>query len=183
MPTIPDALLGASPASCEALVRSLPARELRALARAFGEWAHPGQLAPPGDWRTWVLMAGRGFGKTRAGAEWVLGAARSLAIRDMRIALVAATVDEARSVMVEGESGLLACARPGEIADWSPARRELRFASGATAVLFSGANPQGLRGPQHHLAWCDELAKCGTRRPPGTCFSSACARASGRARW
>lgn len=61
--------------------------------------------------------------------------------------------------MVEGESGLLACARANEIADWSPARRELRFACGALAVLFSGANPQALRGPQHHLAWCDELAK------------------------
>jgi hypothetical protein len=77
----------------------------------------------------------------------------------MRIALVAATVDEARAVMVEGPSGLLACARGEEIAEWSPARRELVFAGGARATLFSGANPEALRGPQHHFAWCDELAK------------------------
>jgi phage terminase large subunit-like protein len=61
--------------------------------------------------------------------------------------------------MVEGASGLLACARPGEIAEWSPSRRELVFASGAVATLFSGANPEALRGPQHDFAWCDELAK------------------------
>jgi phage terminase large subunit-like protein len=77
----------------------------------------------------------------------------------LRIALVAATVDEARRVMVEGASGLLACARAGEIADWSRSRGELVFASGAVATLYSGANPESLRGPQHHLAWCDELAK------------------------
>jgi phage terminase large subunit-like protein len=68
-------------------------------------------------------------------------------------------VDEARKVMVEGPSGLLACARAGEIADWSRSHGELVFVSGARATLFSGANPEGLRGPQHHFAWCDELAK------------------------
>jgi phage terminase large subunit-like protein len=77
----------------------------------------------------------------------------------LRIALVAATVDEARAVMVEGASGLLACARPEEIAEWSPSRRELVFDNGARAMLYSGANPEALRGPQHHFAWCDELAK------------------------
>ena len=78
---------------------------------------------------------------------------------DMHIALVAATVDEGRRVMVEGPSGVLACARAGEVEDWCPSRGELRFAGGAVATLFSGASPEGLRGPQHHLAWCDELAK------------------------
>jgi phage terminase large subunit-like protein len=77
----------------------------------------------------------------------------------MRIALVAATVDEARRVMVEGPSGLLACARAGEIAGWSPARRTLLFANGAEAVLYSGRSPEALRGPEHDFAWCDELAK------------------------
>jgi len=77
----------------------------------------------------------------------------------LRIALVAASVDEARRVMVEGASGVLACARAGEIEDWAPSRGELRFAGGAVATLFSGASPERLRGPQHHLAWCDELAK------------------------
>jgi phage terminase large subunit-like protein len=77
----------------------------------------------------------------------------------LRIALVAATVDEARRVMVEGASGILACSREGEIDEWSRSRGELVFASGARATLFSGANPEALRGPQHHIAWCDELAK------------------------
>ena len=76
-----------------------------------------------------------------------------------RIALVAATIDEARAVMVEGPSGILSCAGPNEIADWLPSRHLLRFASGAEATLYSGASPNALRGPQHHFAWCDELAK------------------------
>ncbi len=78
---------------------------------------------------------------------------------DLRIALVAATADEARAVMVEGPSGILACAGPNEIADWLPSRGLLKFASGAEATLYSGASPNALRGPQHHFAWCDELAK------------------------
>jgi len=197
MPTIPEMLLDEDVTAEEAaaVLRSLGAGEIEALARAFAEWAHAGQLCPPGRWRTWVLMGGRGFGKTRAGAEWVLecvrggmsgddspprrggvgGGGAPLAgvagphpdhppfggggEREVHIALVAATVDEARRVMVEGESGILACARGGEIDEWAPARRELRFAGGARATLYSGASPEGLRGPQHHFAWCDELAK------------------------
>ncbi|HVR92125.1 MAG TPA: terminase family protein [Novosphingobium sp.] len=182
MPTIPAILHGTDPAVREAMLRTLPERQLRALARAFGEWAHGGQLAPPctasgEDWRTWVLMAGRGFGKTRAGAEWVLGRVRDAKRKDspstcsgragllkaptdpLRIALVAATIDEARAVMVEGPSGILACAGPNDIADWLPSRHLLKFASGAEASLYSGASPNALRGPQHHFAWCDELAK------------------------
>lgn len=174
MSTIPEILLRRDPAEREALLRSLPEGHVRALAGAFGEWAHGGQVPPaaPG-WRTWVLMAGRGFGKTRAGAEWILSLARAARGRTRpdpapegeeapsppRIALVAATVDEARRVMVEGQSGILACARPEEILDWSPHRRELTLAGGARATLFSGASPEALRGPQHHFAWCDELAK------------------------
>ncbi|WP_309547063.1 terminase large subunit domain-containing protein [Sphingomonas sp. SUN039] len=72
---------------------------------------------------------------------------------------MAATVEEARTVMVEGPSGILACARTGEIREWSPARRTITFASGAQAFLYSGASPEGLRGPEHDFAWCDELAK------------------------
>jgi phage terminase large subunit-like protein len=119
-------------------------------------WAHGGQKTPPGDWQTWVIMAGRGFGKTRTGAEWVARQAR--ADGTLRIALVAATLEEARRIMVEGESGLIAVAAD-RIADWSPSRRMLRFVGGAEATLFSGASPGQVRGPQHHIAWCDELAK------------------------
>jgi phage terminase large subunit-like protein len=122
-------------------------------------WAHAGQAEPQGDWSTWVLMAGRGFGKTRAGAEWVSQFARDHP--GAAIALVAATAEEARAVMIEGRSGLLAVAREEEreAVRWEPSRRRLTFASGAEAFIYSGANPEGLRGPEHHAAWCDELAK------------------------
>ena len=75
------------------------------------------------------------------------------------MALVAASLDEARRVMVEGPSGILAIARPGEVREWSFQRRRILFATGAEACLFSGAHPDGLRGPEHDFAWCDELAK------------------------
>jgi phage terminase large subunit-like protein len=130
-----------------------------ALAADWPAWAHRGQLAPLGDWRVWVMLAGRGFGKTRAGAEWVSQMARDTP--GASIALVAATADEARALMVEGRSGLLAVARPEErrAMRWEPSRKRLRFASGAEAFLLSGGHPEGLRGPEHHFAWCDELAK------------------------
>jgi len=144
------------------LVREIAPRDLRGWLRAFEEWAHDGQIEPRGEWRTWVMMAGRGFGKTRAGAEWVHGVVRAAA-RDgsgpVQVALVAATVEEARRVMVEGPSGLLATARLNERPEFLPSLGEVRFAGGSVATLFSGANPEALRGPQHGFAWCDELAK------------------------
>jgi phage terminase large subunit-like protein len=128
--------------------------------RLFHEWrwqTHGGQKAPKGKWRTWLLMAGRGFGKTRAGAEWLLERIRQTPAA--RIALVGATIEEATRVMVEGPSGLRALARPGETPEWRPTLGVLRFPNGAEAQVFSGANADGLRGPEHHFAWCDELAK------------------------
>ncbi|MEA3033948.1 MAG: hypothetical protein QOH86_1964 [Sphingomonadales bacterium] len=126
---------------------------------SWAAWAHKGQFPPDGEWTVWVLMAGRGFGKTRAGAEWVSEKARS--VPEAKIALVAANPEEARRVMVEGRSGLLACARDGERRDirWEPGNRRLLFASGAEAFVYSGADGESLRGPEHHFAWCDELAK------------------------
>jgi phage terminase large subunit-like protein len=122
-------------------------------------WVREGQSPEREEWRQWVMLAGRGFGKTRAGAEYVSAFAR--ANPDASIALVGATAEEARAVMVEGRSGLLAVARADERARmrWLPSLRRLIFASGAEARLYSAANPEGLRGPEHHLAWCDELAK------------------------
>jgi predicted phage terminase large subunit-like protein len=123
-------------------------------------------MPPDGDWRTWVVMAGRGFGKTRAGAEWVRGLVRAAAA-PVRIALVAATVEEARRVMVEGPSGLLAVAdQTGERPRFEPSLRRLVFPGGSEATLYSGAHPEALRGPEHHFAWCDELAKW--RHPKAT---------------
>jgi len=131
--------------------------EAAALMKRWPFWARAGQLAPEGDWRVWLLMAGRGFGKTRAGAEWV----RAIAEADgtARIALVGATLDEARRVMVEGESGLLAIAPAAERPRFEPSRRRLAWASGATATLYGASEPEALRGPQHSHAWCDEIAK------------------------
>jgi phage terminase large subunit-like protein len=125
---------------------------------AFEMWAHPSQLPPPGEgWRVWLMMAGRGFGKTRAGAEWVHKLAKS---GQRQFALVGATIDEARSVMVEGVSGLLAIARNNRVTlKWEPSLNRLTWPSGSIATLFSGENPDGLRGPEHHFVWADELAK------------------------
>ncbi len=116
-----------------------------------------GQCEPPGDWRVWLIQAGRGFGKTRAGAEWVSQVARD--IPGARIALVAATMADGQRVMIEGPSGLIAVARDHEPVRWLRDRRELRFASGAVAMLYSAEAGEELRGPEHHAAWCDELAK------------------------
>lgn len=119
--------------------------------------ARPNQLPPPGEWRVWMTMAGRGFGKTRAGAEWVRMIAETHP--DARIALVSSSLAEARGVMVEGESGLLAICRPGEKPHFEPSLHRVRFANGAQAQLFSAAEPESLRGPQHSHAWCDEIGK------------------------
>jgi phage terminase large subunit-like protein len=128
--------------------------------RLFEEWgwqAHGGQVEPEGEWRVWLIMAGRGFGKTRAGAEWV--SARARANPGARIALVGATLEDVVKVMIEGESGLKAAARTGEVVRWRPSRGEVEFPSGATGFVYSGERPEKLRGPQHHFAWCDEIAK------------------------
>src|SRR3546814_5240068 len=128
-----------------------------AIKRDWRFWARPEQQPPEGDWRTWLILAGRGFGKTRTGAEWVRAAAE--ADGELRIALIGATGNDARAVMVEGESGLLAIAPPGLQPVWEPSRRRVSWKSGAQACLYSAEEPGQLRGPQHHIAWCDELAK------------------------
>jgi len=114
------------------------------------------------------MLGGRGAGKTRAGAEWV----RSLVQRSdrggeaLRIALVGETFADARSVMVEGVSGLLAVHPPGTRPLFEPSKRQLTWPNGAVAQLFSAEDPESLRGPQFHAAWCDEL--CKWRRPDET---------------
>jgi len=120
-------------------------------------WARGGQMPPPGDWAIWLMMAGRGFGKTRAGAEWVRAMAAEYP--GCAIALVGATAGEARSVMVEGVSGLLAVSPETEQLLWAPSLGRLRWGNGSQAVLFSAAEPDSLRGPEFHFAWADEVAK------------------------
>jgi len=143
-------------------VRQAIAAALNPAERAEFDWhwhlrARPEQLPPPGDWRVWMIMAGRGFGKTRAGAEWVRAIAETHP--QARIALISASLAEARAVMVEGESGLLAVCPPDNRPVFEPSLRRVRFANGAQAQLFSAAEPETLRGPQHSHAWCDEIGK------------------------
>ena len=115
------------------------------------------QLPPAGDWRVWMIMAGRGFGKTRAGAEWVRMIADDHP--EARIALISSSLAEARAVMIEGESGLMAIVDPARRPVFEPSLHRVRFPNGAQAQLFSAAEPEGLRGPQHSHAWCDEIGK------------------------
>jgi phage terminase large subunit-like protein len=141
----------------DALLDALGQAGREALLHDWAVQARPEQLPPPGDWRIWLMLAGRGFGKTRSGAEWV----RGIAERDgrARIALVGATLHDARSVMVEGESGLLAIAPRWDRPIWHPALKRLIWKSGAQAMLFGAAEPESLRGPQFTHGWADELAK------------------------
>ncbi|MBC8717846.1 MULTISPECIES: DNA-packaging protein [Brucella/Ochrobactrum group] len=129
------------------------------------EWllkARDAQLPPSGGWRTWLILGGRGSGKTRAGAEWVSGMALGLPPLAARscghIALVGETFADAREVMVDGPSGILSVSRLSR-PRYEATRRRLLWDNGAVASLYSSEDPDGLRGPQFDAAWCDELAK------------------------
>ncbi len=119
-------------------------------------WARDNQLPPAGNWRIWMLLAGRGFGKTLAINHWALAQAKAMPMS--RGALVAATEADARAVLVEGESGILNIVHPDFYPNYEPSKRRLTFPNGSTAALFSADEPDRLRGPQHHWAVCDELA-------------------------
>ena len=114
-------------------------------------------------WTTWLLIGGRGAGKTRAGAEWVralaTGAVNFAGPPARRIALVGETLNDAREVMIEGESGLLRVHPRRERLQWEPSRRRVVWPSGVEAFAFSADDPEQLRGPQFDAAWCDELGK------------------------
>jgi phage terminase large subunit-like protein len=137
----------------------LKPRWLDALHREWLTFALPHQHPPPGDWTTWLLLGGRGAGKTRAGAEWVKHLAMEYGIKCSPIALIGETEHDAREVMVEGVSGLLAAHRRDEKPVWIPSRRRIEWRNGAVAQVFSAEDPESLRGPQFAAAWCDELAK------------------------
>lgn len=134
-----------------------------ALPFLFEFWALPHQLPPEGDWRAWIILGGRGAGKTRAGAEWVRSQVEGNLPHEpgrcARIALLGETMDQVRDVMVFGESGILACSPPDRRPEWQATRKRLLWPNGATAQVFSAHDPEGLRGPQFDGAWVDELAK------------------------
>lgn len=127
-------------------------------------WARPEQLEPDRkDWDIWVALAGRGWGKTRAGAEWVRHRIKK---GDRIVHCVAPTKGDVRRVMVEGESGLLnVCWKNDKTyrganlgyPDWSPTNNTITWANGSKAVFFSAEDPERLRGPQAYSAWTDEL--------------------------
>jgi phage terminase large subunit-like protein len=138
-----------------AFLASLAPRETAWLLEHWPFWARADQLAPEGEWTTWLVLGGRGAGKTRAGAEWVRGEVE--AGRAGRIALVGETFADVREVMIDGPSGLAALgrARPR----YEASRKRLLWPNGAVAHAFSASEPEGLRGPQFDAAWADEVAK------------------------
>ena len=145
-----------------AFLDSLSGNALAALPWLWEVWANPlHQLEPPGDWTTWVILAGRGAGKTRAGAEWVRAQVEGSNPADpgrcKRVGLVGETIDQVRAVMVEGESGLLAVIPPDRRPEIVMSKNLLTWPNGAQAVLLSAANPEALRGPQFDCAWSDEI--------------------------
>ena len=151
-----------------AALAELPLEELRFLNWDWQIWARDDQLPPEDDegagpWRTWLILGGRGSGKTRAGAEWVKAQAEALArsggAASGRIALVGETLDQARSVMVEGVSGLLAIHPPRCRPRFEFSKRQITWESGVVAQIFSAEDPESLRGPQFAAAWLDEIAK------------------------
>ena len=140
-----------------AMVAAMDRQERNRWRHTWPVWARQAQCPPEGVWQVWMILAGRGFGKTRAGAEWV----QAIAARDgaAQIALVAASLGEARAIMVEGESGLRRIAPPDQQPQFESSLRRLTWPSGAQATLYSAAEPDSLRGPQHSHAWADEVAK------------------------
>lgn len=147
-----------------------PESRMKALEKAIGEmspaelevleydwtlWARPEQLPPPGDWTFWIYLAGRGAGKTRTGAEFVKA---SIAAGARRVALVGPTLSDVRDTMIFGDSGLMSVYPRAEKPRVIESKRKMIFSSGAIATMFTSEEPERLRGPQHDLAWCDELA-------------------------
>ena len=135
---------------------TLDDQQLSALHYDWPFWARPEQLAPEDRaWRYWLILAGRGFGKTRTGAEWVRD---QVASGRKRIALVGATAADVRDTMIEGESGILNVYPSWERPIYQPSKRRIKWPNGAVATCYSAEEPERLRGPQHDAAWADELA-------------------------
>lgn len=142
------------PEDCRAILQSL-SREQRALClKSWWFWARETQKTPPGDWRIWLFLGGRGAGKTRAGAEWIADGVREKTMR--RIGIVGATFHDVRSVMIEGQSGLLAASPE---AAFEPSNRLIKWKNGAVADVISAEEPDYVRGHQFDAVWADEFCK------------------------
>lgn len=123
-------------------------------------WARTNQLPPDWDWQVWLILTGRAWGKTVTGAQWIRSQVKNGA---SHIALVAPTAADVRDVMVEGPSGILTISPDHERPEYEPSKRRLTWPNGAVATTYSAEEPERLRGPQHAVAWCDEL--CAWRFP------------------
>lgn len=137
-------------------IQKLTPTQILALKHTWAAWARDNQLTPPGTWSTWVVRAGRGWGKTRTGAEWVIEKAKQYP--GCHIALVGRTVADVRGVMVNGLSGVMAVSPPWFLPTYVPSKRQLVWPNGSHASTYSADSPDQLRGPQHSFAWADERA-------------------------
>ncbi|AUJ63812.1 ATP-binding protein [Aestuarium zhoushanense] len=158
-----DLIASGTPTEQTLFLNKLTQAELRALPFLFDFWALDHQVPPSGDWRTWVILGGRGAGKTRAGAEWVRSQVEGSRPMDKgraaRVAIVGETYDQAREVMIFGDSGIMACSPPDRRPTWIAGRKMLQWPNGAIAQVFSAFDPESLRGPQFDAVWADEVAK------------------------
>jgi phage terminase large subunit-like protein len=143
-----------SEADRAAFLASLTPTEAEDLQYDWEHWARPEQRLPDGEWINWLILAGRGMGKTRVGAETV----RQWVKRYRYVNLIGATADDVRTIMIEGESGILAICPPDERPNYIANKRELHWPNGSKSLLFSAEEPDRLRGKQHEKLWCDELA-------------------------
>jgi phage terminase large subunit-like protein len=165
MPSDPNSqkswIASLSPEAREKLKTELSPEEQAILLYDWRRWARPKQIAPDGEWIGWLQLGGRGGGKTRSGAEWVRENVESGAAK--RIALIGETSADGKDVMVNGDSGIIACSPPWNkpifTTSSSGGRPKLTWPSGAIATLYDAREPDQLRGPQFDLAWLDELAK------------------------
>lgn len=152
-----DYCAGLSEAEIRAAVQDLTLEAAAALLWDWtGMWARSEQLEPPGDWDTWLIQTGRGWGKTRTGAEYVRRRAESGLAGD--IGFVGATAADVRDVMIEGPSGILQISPPDTRPFYEPSKRRVTWRNGVVGHTYSADEPNRLRGPQHCLVWADELA-------------------------
>lgn len=144
------------PVAWRRTVQSLTNKEKIQLLHSWPFWARPKQMAPMWRWFVWMILAGRGFGKTFTAGQYVRQQVERRKVQ--RIALVGPTVADVRDVMIEGESGLLSIFPPDKRPEYIPSKRLIKFHTGAQARTYTAEEPDQLRGPQHDLAWCDEPA-------------------------
>ena len=156
MPSLAEHVAALPQPERERILEGLSNDQAEALQWDWSFWGRPKQVAPPGDWRTWIVLAGRGFGKTRTGSQWFHGRAME---EPRELALIAKTPADARDYCVEGPGGLLRNTPPWERPRYEPSKRRLTWPNGSIATIYSSERPDQVRGFSGDTAWTDELAK------------------------